>query len=354
MHSIRGLVFMLCCLALVSISIAGCGTAQPTESMILKVAQNSTAFSYFPSYVAQQQHFFKAQGLTLIPDPLPILGNGTRTTAAMAAGGIEVGVGTITDAFTLSRINAHLRIIGAFSDAFLIDLIVSKRFEQQTHLTERSPLAQKVKALVGKKIGISAPGSATDALITYLFRQQGLNDQRDVTKDNLGNVTPGSALAALATGRVDAVSFPTPAGQEAEAQAIGDLFISPVKGDVPSMQGMIYGVLYTTQQVIVTKPKAVQALIRAFAQAEAWIAQHPAQAAALLQKYLQIDRTTTTTVAQAAMSSVPQTPQVSQQGYTIANQFHVKAGLIALALAYNDLVDTSTINTALAQDKRSS
>ncbi|HZR43013.1 MAG TPA: hypothetical protein VFB12_23035, partial [Ktedonobacteraceae bacterium] len=149
-------------------------------------------------------------------------------------------------------------------------------------------------------------------------------------------------------------SFPTPAGQEAEAQAIGDLFISPVKGDVPSMQGMIYGVLYTTQQVIVTKPKAVQALIRAFAQAEAWIAQHPAQAAALLQKYLQIDRTTTTTVAQAAMSSVPQTPQVSQQGYTIANQFHVKAGLIALALAYNDLVDTSTINTALAQDKRSS
>lgn len=315
--------------------------------MALKVAQNSTAFSYFPSYVAQQEHFFKAQGLTLLPDPLPVLGNGTKTTAAMEAGNIEVGVGTITDAFTLSRINAHLRIIGAISHAFLIDIVVSRRFLAQTHLTERSPLAGKVKALVGKKIGISAPGSATDALLVYLFRQYGLDSDRDATKVNLGNVTPVSALAALSSGRVDAVSWPTPAGQEAEVQGIGDLFISPVKGDIPRMQGMIYGVLYTTQQVIDAKPKAVQALIRAFAQAEAWIEKNPAQVATLLQKYLQLDKQTTNTVAQAAMSSVPQTLQIDKQAYETANQFHVKAGLIAIALGYNDLVATETINNAL-------
>ncbi len=206
-----------------------------------------------------------------------------------------------------------------------------------------------MKALVGKKIGISAPGSATDALLTYLFRKQGLDAQRDVTKVNLGNVTPAAALAALSSGRVDAVCWPVPVGQQAEAQGIGRIFISPAKGDIPAMSGMIYGVIYAKQSVIDTKPKAVQALIRAIAQAETWIEKNAAQARTLLQKDLQLDGKTTNAVAQAAMASVPQTPQMREPGYRVAMQFHVDAGLLAIALAYNDLVATETINQALAR-----
>jgi NitT/TauT family transport system substrate-binding protein len=337
----------LTCVLLLSLFMAGCGTTSSTNSMTLKVAQVGASISFFPFYVAEQKHFIQAQGLTLDPSPPPVLGTGPKLTAALESGSIDVAAGSVTDAFTLARVDAYIKIVGAFADAFLLDIIVSKHFEQQTHLSESNPLAQKVQALRGKKIGISSPGSVNDALVTYLFRQQGLDAERDVIKVSLGNNNPATGLAALAQGRVDALAFPIPVGQFAQAQGVGDIFISPTRGDVPGMQGQLYGVLYARQQVIDAKPKAVQAFIRALAQAEAWIHQNPSQATLLLMRYLKQNQKTASTILAATLPGLSQTPQISQPSYDAADQFHVKAGLIALALSYN-LVDTSTINKALS------
>lgn len=336
----------------IAAAMVGCGGTQPTNSMTLSVAQNSEAFSYFVPFVTQQHGFFKAAGLTFDPSRIPVLGNGTKTSAAVLSGSVQVGVGTITDAFTVSRVDDDLRIIGGFSNAFLIDVVASKAFLASSRLSRTSPLADKVAALVGKKIGISAPGSATDALITYLLRQHGYDDQHAV-RVNLNTVTPAAGLSALSSGRVDAISWPVPVGQEAAARNIGEIFISPVLGDIPALAGMTYGTIYTTQSVIDSKPRAIAALIRAIASAETWIAEHPTQATEALKAFLQLDQKTTTAVAQAAMSSVPHTPMIDEKGgYAVANEFHVKAGLIAIALPYKDVVAASTISQALTSVRR--
>lgn len=320
--------------------------------MTLKVAQNSSAFSYFPIYVAAQQGFFKAQGLTFDPSPIPITGNGAKTAPAIESGNIEVAFGTITDAFTLSRVDASIKIVGSICNGFTIDLIVSNAFLAETGLTEASPLESKIKALVGRKIGISSPGTATEGFLIYLLRQYGLNYQHDIIEVNLGNVTPTTALAALANKRVDAVSWPMPAGQVAQAQGIGKRFICPVLGEVPGMQEMLYGVIYTRQSVIDAKSKALAALLRALVQAEAFLHDEPKNTSVLLKQFLKLDGATTDAVLRAGISTIPRSPQVSQQAYNVANQFHVKAGLIAIALAYNDLVDTSIINNSLARERK--
>lgn len=337
-----------CVLVVALLLNVGCSsTEQPSNSMTLRVGQNSLAFSYFPTYVAQQQHYFTEQGLTFAPDPMPIMGNGTKTTAAFLSGTIDVGIGTITDAYTLSRVDANLRIIGTFSNAFAIDVVASHQFLQHTHLTEASPLQSKVKALLGRKIGISAPGSATEALLVYVFRKYGYDYTTAMTEVNLGNVTAQTALAALSSGKVDAVSWPIPAGQQAQKNSVGSLFISPLLGDVPEISGMVYGVLYSSTQVIEAKPRAIAALIRAFAQAENFIHKEPAQATALLATFLRLDARTTAALARTALASIPATPLIDQRGYDIADQFHAKAGLIAIALPYNGLVSSATIMQAL-------
>jgi len=334
------------------LGLAACGTVQSTNSVQLAVAQNSTAFSYFTMYVASQQGFFKKAGLSFHPDPIPITGNGAKTAPGIEAGNIEIAIGTITDALTISRVDAHIKIIGSVCNGFLIDLIASSAFLAKTGLTEASPLESKVKALVGKKIGISSPGTATDGLITYLFRQYGYDDQRDVVKVSLGNVTPTMALSALASSRVDAVSWPVPAGQVADRQGVGKLFISPVLGDVAAMRGMLYGVIYARSPVIDAKREAVAAFIRAISEAEAFIHDEPKQTATLLKAFLKLDGATTVAVAKAAMQALPASPLVDQKAYQVANDFHVKAGLIAVPLAYSDLVDTYTMNKALAQGRK--
>ncbi len=315
--------------------------------MTLKVAVVNKSIFFFPFYVAQQENFIKDQGLTLDPATVPLVGSGSKLALTLESNSIDIAVGGLTDVFTISRVDSQIKVIGAITNDYLLDVIVSKKFEQQTHLTEASSLADKVKALVGKKVGISAPNSATDALVTYLFRQQGLDAQKDVTKVNLGAAIAPD-LAALQANRVDAVVSSAPAGELAEAQGFGDLFISPVRGDVPSMVGQLFGVAYAKQSLINAKPKAVQAFVRAIAQAETFIQKNPAKAITLLGKYLKLSPKVLNLSWNITKASMPQTPQIDQQAYNIANQFHVKAGLIAVALPYNDLVATDTINKALS------
>jgi sulfonate transport system substrate-binding protein len=353
MHfSWRYFLLLLASVLLVGPSLVACGsdgaaTVSATDSMTLKVAQVTKGISFFPLYVAIEENFFKAQGLTLDPPLPPSLGSGAKLSTAVEAGRVELGVGGLTDVFTISRVDAYIKLIGAVSNGFLIDIVASKRFEEQAHVTALSPLADKIHALMGKKVGIASPNGATDALVTYLFRQQHLDAQKEVTKVNLG-ADIATNLAALQAGRVDATVVIGPAGTLAEVQGIGDTFISPVRGDIPAMQGQLFGVAFAKQGIINSKPKAVQAFIRGIAQAETFIQQKPVQAQALMGKYLKLDQKTLVRAWNATKSSIPQTPQIDQASYETANQFHVEGGLIALPLAYSDLVDTDTIDNALS------
>ena len=354
MHfSKQSMLSLLACWLVVGLSVTSCGgggtsATSSNNSMTLNVALTSNSVGYFPFYVAEQENYFKAQGLTFSPSVPPQLGTGAKMDAAIESNSVELAGGdVITDAFTVSRVDSQVRLLGALTNGYFVDVTVSKRFEQQANLSATSSLADKVKALVGKKIGITAPGSGTEALLTYLFRLYGYSDKRDATLVNLGG-TETAALAALSNDRVDAVSFFSPLGQEAENAGTGDIFISPDRGDVPEMEGQLHGVFYTKQSVIDAKPKAVQAFIRGIAQAEAFIHNNPSQAKVLLGKYLGQNPQVTDAVFAATQSIYPSSPVIDQKAYDEANQFHVKAGLIAVALPYKDMVAASTIQSALS------
>jgi ABC-type nitrate/sulfonate/bicarbonate transport system substrate-binding protein len=223
---------------------------------------------------------------------------------------------------------------------------VSKRFEQETHLTEASPLAAKVDALRGKKIAITGSGTGTEALLIYLFRQQGMNAQKDATLVNLGS-NNAAAMAALRNNRVDALSFFSPIGQAVEAKGTGDIFISPDNGDVSGLRGDVHGIFYTRQTVIDAKPRAVAAFIRAVAQAENYIQVNPAKAQVLLSDYLKLGKKVSGAVYAATSPVWAKNPLLNRSSYGVAARFHVQAGLISIAPTYNEVVATNTINAAL-------
>lgn len=339
---------LLASIPLAGLGISACGSSTPstsTNSMSLNVGQISNSIAYFPFYVADQQGFFKKEGLQM--GPRPLLGTGAKLAAAVESGSIDIGGGVMTDAFDMAIVDSGARVIGSLVNGYYVDVIVSNSFAQKTGLTTSSALTDKVKALVGKKIGITGPGSGTEALLIYLFRQQGLDAKRDATLVNLGSANL-AALSALKAGRVDALSFFSPLGQEAEAEQIGTILISPVRGDIPALQGDVHGVFYTKQQVIDSKPQAVQAFIRAVAQAEAYIHDQPTSALTLLEKYLKLKEPTAKAVLDAMGPVLATSPQISQQAYQVAAQFHVQSGLISVALPYKSIIAESTIDSALS------
>ncbi len=317
---------------------------QEQAPTVLKVCQLNKSINFFPFYVAQQQGFLAAQGLT-IPNP-PLLQVGTKVVSALESGDYDIGNGVITDAFTWARTNSSARLLGAFMNGYVVDVVVSNQFEQQMQVSATSSLATKVNALRGKTIGITGPNTGTQALLIYLFRQQGLDASKDITQVSLGSNNK-AALAALKAGQVDALSFFSPIGQTAEAQGIGDIFISPVRGDVPGLRGDVHGVFYARQSVINAKSQAIVAYIRAINQAEGFIQSNSAKAKVLLNSYLGLGQSISDAVYAATATDIARSPQISQAAYNVAGQFHVQAGLVSLIPSYNRLVATSTIDSAL-------
>ncbi len=316
----------------------------PSSPEVLRVCQINGSINFFPFYVAQQEGYFKAQGLTIAKPELMQVGS--KVVSGVESGKFDIGNGVITDAFSWAIRSSQARIIGAFMDGYVVDIVVSRQFEQTMQVSASSTLAQKIVALKGKKIGITGPNTGTQALLIYLFRQQGMNAAKEITQVSLGS-NNALALKALQSGEVDALSFFSPIGQAAEAQNIGDIFISPVRGDVPGLAGDVHGVFYTMQSVIDAKPQAIAAYIRAINEAEVFIQNDTAQTKKLLNSYLGLGQGVTDAVYAAQIAGVARNPQISQGAYNVAGQFHVQAGLVSLIPSYGQLVSTNTIDGAL-------
>ncbi|MFG1922081.1 ABC transporter substrate-binding protein [Cryptosporangium sp. NPDC048952] len=330
--------FVMAVVALVALLAAGCAKddsspATGADAMTLNVGQTSNSAAFFPLFVAETQGYFREEGLTL--GERPRLGTGAKSAAALQSGSIDIAAGVMTDAFNLYRVNDKARVIGTLTNEYYIDIIAGPKIPTTV---DAAPLAQRVQALKGTTIGITGPGSGTEALLNYLLEQQKLDTEKDITMVNLGSDV-SAALGALKTGRVDALSFFQPVGQQAAANGIGRILISPPRGDVPALRGTMHGALFTTQNVIDRKGKAVQAFYRAIAKAEKFIHGNPEQVRDLLQKY----QTTMNVKAVEALvpvlqAEIPQSPAPDEAAYDKSVAFHEETGLVKSAPDFTTLV----------------
>ncbi len=158
---------------------------------------------------------------------------------------------------------------------------------------------------------------------------------------NLGAVS-SAALGALKAGRVDALSFFQPLGQQAEAAGIGKIFISPAAGDVPSMAGALHGVVFTRGSVLEEKRDEVVAFNKAIGRSLELIEGDSTKARQLLGKYLEgtpgpaLDK-----LVPILKTESPNSPAVDQKAYDIARRFHVDSGLVKKAPSYASIVPSA-------------
>ena len=314
----------------------------------LAVGSIGHSIAHFPLYVGEQQEFFQQNGVDI--GKVTEFSTGALTGTAVTAGSVDIGSSVITDVFSLAKAGRSVKIISVSANAYYIDVIASKAFLQAAKLNEKSSLADKIRAMRGKNIGVTGPGSGTEALVLYLLKQANIDKTRDVQLVNVGANIP-AVLATLRANRVDLVSFAWPLGQQAQVEGIGETFISPAIGDVPEMHHQIQGVVYTTQEEIDKKRAAIVGFIRGYAKACATILKDPARSRELLKGYYpNLDpKALDLTLEVYRATSVPSNPMPSELGFMRALKFHQAAGLISEEYAYNDLVATKVIADAVGK-----
>jgi NitT/TauT family transport system substrate-binding protein len=318
-------------LAATPLLLTGCATRYSTTPPgVLNVGQISNSVAFLPLFVAEHQGYFAAEGVQL--GERPRLGTGAKVAAALKGGSIDLGAGVITDAFNLAKIDDGTRIVTSLVTEYYVDIVVPPSFE------EPETLEDKIAALVGKQIGITGPGSGTEALVKHLFASIGRNAAVDSTLVNLGGAAT-AAIGALAAGRVDALAFFQPIAQQVEAANAGRTYISPVRGDVPTLRGALHGVMFSTQKLLDRKPAELAAFNRAIGRALTDIHGDPALVRGLLGRYLEnTDAAALDALVPIIGREIPMTPEVERVSYDIARTFHLDSGLVKKAPTYEEVL----------------
>jgi ABC-type nitrate/sulfonate/bicarbonate transport system substrate-binding protein len=313
---------------------AGCAQRRSTTPAgVLNIGQISNSVAFLPLFIAEKNGYFTQEGITL--GDRPRLGTGAKVAAALKSGSVDLGAGVITDAFNLGKIDEGMRIVSSLVTEFYVDIVVPPGFRGPG---DEAPIEQKIAALAGKSIGITGPASGTEALVTYLFRSIGRNAATDSTLVNLGSATT-SAIGALKSRRVDALAFFQPIAQQAEAAKVGRTYISPARGDVPSLRGALHGVVFSTKKLLDRKHDEVAGFQRAMQRALDDIHGDPKKARALLGAYLKDSNPKALDALVPILAKeVPTSPAVKRDPYETALKFHLDSGLIKKGPDYSAVV----------------
>jgi sulfonate transport system substrate-binding protein len=223
-----------------------------------------TQFIYLPLTLADRLGYFKDEGLNVnISD----LRGGSEALAAMMGGSVDMVTGFYEHTIRARAQGKRLVMVTLFDRYPGLVLMVGKKHAGEVH---------SIRDLVGKPVGVTAPGSSTDQLVKYILRQNNLDPQA------IPVVTGGisTMLAALEQDRVWAGVTVDPLASRLERDGIAHVLYDTrtEKGTVDIFGGpWPAGGFYATEEFIQQNPRTVESIVRAGVRALRYLKQHSAE-----------------------------------------------------------------------------
>jgi ABC-type nitrate/sulfonate/bicarbonate transport system substrate-binding protein len=174
------------------------------------------------------------------------------------------------------------------------------------------PEIRDVKALKGKRVGVSGIGSGPDSLLREILRQNGLDANRDVAVLSLG-VMP-TIFSGLQSGMVDAAMLSPPVTFKAEEGGFRELVSFP-KQDLVELQGSIL----VRDASLQSDPTQMERFLRGTYKGFLYIKENRIGTIPIVAHYLQVNET----VAAKAYDHVVK-PAMTQDG-TLNPEMQTKA-----------------------------
>ena len=210
--------------------------------------------------VATNQGFWKANGL----DPnLIVAQNGPAAVQALASGSVDVAANAPENFLPLVAKGIELQLFcGQNRQVFL--LVANEAFD-----SGNVAYPDIMRRLKGKRIGITAPGSASYYTTRYLFQSVGLAHE-DVEYVSYSSV--GGAIAALETRRIDAGIINQPSVFILLNNGKGKLLLDlGMPGGPPLISGIAQVGMWARASWIQSHPTTIAAIRKAMAEADVFI-----------------------------------------------------------------------------------
>lgn len=252
--------------------------ASPSGLRHITMVQAVTAPAYSPVIVAQKAGIFAKHGLQVTIVPLEASSTAAQ---ALVGGSAQFDAGVASDALLADSKGNHLVAIATLDHRISLDLAVSLKWAESHHFNPAAPLADRLRALKGAKIGITAPGSITDLTVRYMLHTVGYQSGVDYREISVGG--PTSGLAALKAGTIDVAIFDPSFARLATVNHVGVLGVQA--SEFPLLDHAAFGAIITTEQYMQAHPHITAAVAQSFAEANNLILQNPKMAMPIIDHY---------------------------------------------------------------------
>jgi ABC-type nitrate/sulfonate/bicarbonate transport system substrate-binding protein len=230
---------------------------------VLKIAIPSTTQAVLAFTIARDKGYYRAEGL----DVELILMSAPIASRALLSG--DVAVATVGGA-------GLPPILRGSPFKFLFTT-----YNRAMFWLYAKPAIRNVRALKGRRVGVSGIGSGPDSLLREVLRQHGLDASRDVAVLSLG-VMP-TIFSGLQSGIVDAAMLSPPVTFKAEESGFRELVAFP-KQDLVELQGSIL----VRDASLQSDPAQLERFIRGTYKGFLYIKDNRAGTIPIVARYLQV------------------------------------------------------------------
>ncbi|MBS4208174.1 ABC transporter substrate-binding protein [Bacillus sp. FJAT-50079] len=243
------------------------------------ITQSTSSLLFTPIYIAQGKGFFEEEGLDV---EVSIAGGSTNVLSAVVGGGAEIGATGLSVVMDVNKKGQEVQAFASLINQYASNVVIHKDIANKLGITENSPIEDKINALKGLSIGVTAPGGGSDRLVRYLLKSQNLNPDKDATIVPLGKSE--AVLPAFMNNQIQAFAFSSPTSEQAAATDNGMLLINLSKGEVNDLDGFAHSTLLAKKDYIDKNPEIIQKVTNAIAKAEKYIMENKEEAKEELRK----------------------------------------------------------------------
>ena len=262
--------------AIVGIAIGLMPTTGQAQDIEILMALPAPTLTFSAAFLAEDAGLYKKEGLKVSHRILV----GVASPNAVIAGAADFTIGTGPVFLRAAAAGQRMLAIGNLIDRPLVELVLRKDVADAAGITDKTPLAERAKALKGKTIAIQGVGSIVHAWERFVASRGGLDVEKDV---RIAPMDPPAMMPAMETKAVDGFATSLPFTTDAVVKGKAIMLASGASA-APELLPFAYGLIYTRADTCTKQREKCVRVVRALAAANKFILERPAEALEILKK----------------------------------------------------------------------
>ena len=314
--------------------LAAASVVPATGAEKIKITIPGVSALFAPLFHAQSAGYFAGEGLEV--EVVVVLGAGS--VQAVLARDAQFAIGPGPYQLLAYEKGQPLMAVMSILTRNAINIVMHKDAATAKGITDKSPLADKIRALKGLKISGGTPGGFFHQVFISYLRKAGLDPQKDVQIVGVADLQ--GLIVALEQRHIDVFAAGTPIPEAAVARGFGVMVVDNSAGEDPDFAEFMMDVVMVSPDTVKRRPDLIRKVVRALLKSNAWLLDHPSEDAVAVMKPI-LNRVETSLILaglQKTRLGIPRDGRITERAVTLTQQFLHRVGTLKTTIQYDQLV----------------